>query len=96
MTAQEANTAANNKITTTYTYANLQALITQEANAGNFSITTNTEGYHREYDQFFPNLISDGYIVKTDYVGFTVILWDNESLSNQSTSTSTTETTTTI
>lgn len=80
MTAQQANTAAKNKIATTYTYANLTALIDLHANDGEFYINSNTAGYSKEYDQFIPNLISDGYIVREDQ-GFVTILWDDYSLS---------------
>ncbi len=87
MTAQEANDAANNKIETTYTYANLLALISQEASAGNFLVSKDTVGYSEEYEQFFPNLIGEGYTIKTDYGGFVAILWDNENVVSTSTTT---------
>lgn len=76
MTAEEARTAANNKLATLYTYETLVALIEQEANAGNFNITSNTIGYHKEFDVFVPQLVSLGYTIKTDYAGFIVISWN--------------------
>lgn len=91
MTAQEANTVANNKIATTYTYANLIALIDQHANDGEFYITSNTTGYSKEYDQFLPDLVDIGYLVKNDQ-GFISILWDDISLGSVSVSTTETST----